>query len=487
MFNAFGFNISKWSILLMMGDLLFFSLSVPVGWWLGMQSGGGKLLIREEPLSLTLLGVVYLTVLYIGELYNYYLDFRRREQVGQVILWALAGSLVAMFVFCFLTPKFLPRGFLEWQAVAFIWLLVLWRYSFSALSLPNRLKRRVLIVGAGDAGRSLLEALEGCPNSGFEAVGFVDDDPAKAHLTINGMRVVGDSSQLGDLVKKYEANLVVLAITHEKSAEMMNRIARLSFNSVQLMDMPSMYEVLTGKIPTDHISDEWLLYHTLYRKRIYYRHFKRLMDLVLSLLGLAFLWPLFLLIAAAIKLDSPGPVLFRQKRLGLEGRPFTILKFRTMYENVSRGSPRWATTKDPRITRVGRVLRWFRLDELPQLVNVLKGEMSLIGPRAEWDLFATKVQEKVIRYRPGRRASDPPGTMIPWGHQERLAYYSFRTIIHPGITGWAQVMFPLAGSSPEDLKEKLQYDLYYIKNMSFFLDLIIILKTLRIIILGKGK
>lgn len=487
MSNAFGFTISKWSTLLLMGDLLFFSLSVPLGWWLGMQLGGANLLVREDFLSLFGLGLVYLTVLYIGELYNFYLDFRRRENLGQVILWALAGSLVAMFVFCYPTPKFLPRRFVEWQAVAFIWLLVLWRYSFSALALPNRLKRRLLIVGAGTAGRRLLEALERRPNSGLEVVGFVDDDPAKAYFSVNGVKVVGDSAQLEELVKKYQANLVVLAITHEKSPELMSRITRLSFNSVQVADMPSLFEALTGKIPTDHISDAYLLFHSLYSSKIYYRHFKRLMDLAAALLGLAVLWPLFLLIALAIKLDSSGPVLFRQRRLGLEGKPFVILKFRTMYEDASTNSPQWAAVKDPRITRVGRVLRWFRLDELPQLLNVLRGEMSLIGPRAEWDVFANEVREKVVRYRPGRRATDPPGTMIPYGHQERLPYYSFRTIIRPGITGWAQVMFPLAGSSPEDLKEKLEYDLYYIKNMSFLLDVIIILKTVRIVLLGKGK
>jgi lipopolysaccharide/colanic/teichoic acid biosynthesis glycosyltransferase len=142
---------------------------------------------------------------------------------------------------------------------------------------------------------------------------------------------------------------------------------------------------------------------------------------------------------------------------------------------------------DPRVTRVGRLLRRTHLDELPQMLNVLKGDMSLIGPRAEWEVFAHKAREKMPEWRPGRRADDPPERKVFCGHRERLPYYSYRLMVRPGITGWAQIMQPYASSSLEDLREKLQYDLYYIKNMGFFLDLIILLKTVRIVLLGKGK
>jgi exopolysaccharide biosynthesis polyprenyl glycosylphosphotransferase len=487
MLKTSGFSISRWSLVLFSGDLLFFAMSIPVGYWLGLQIGGQVLFLREEVFALIALSLVYFTVLYIGELYNFYLDFRQRENVGQLILWGLAAALVALGVFGFPTRKILPRRFLEWQAVIFIWLLVFWRYGFSALALPTRLKRRLIIVGAGQAGRTLLEAIQRRPQAGFEPVGFVDDDPAKADSLILGLPVLGDSSRLENVVKEHNVNLVIMAITHEKRPELINTITRLSYNSVQVMDMPALFEALTGKVPTDHISDAWLLFHSLNTSKIYYRHFKRLFDLIISLGGLALLWPVFLIIAAAIKMDSPGPVLFRQKRLGLGGKPFIIFKFRTMVATSEEEPPRWAALKDPRITRVGRFLRWFRLDELPQLINIVKGEMSLIGPRAEWDVFANESLKKVVKYRTGRRATDPPGTMIPCGYQECIPFYSFRNIIRPGITGWAQVMFPLAGSSPEDLKEKQEYDLYYIKNMSFLLDLVILLKTVRIVILGKGK
>jgi lipopolysaccharide/colanic/teichoic acid biosynthesis glycosyltransferase len=281
--------------------------------------------------------------------------------------------------------------------------------------------------------------------------------------------------------------MLVMAITHEKSLELVNTLADLSYNAYQVTDMPSLFETLTGKVPTNHISDAWLLFHGLNKSKIYYRHVKRVLDVVAGGVGLALTWPLFILFAAAIKLDSPGPALFRQKRLGLHGKPFTIFKFRTMRQDADKDLPRWAALRDPRVTRVGRWLRWIRLDELPQLVNVLRGDMSLIGPRAEWDVFANNSRERVIQWRPGRRSSDLPGTMVPCGSKERIPYFSFRTIIQPGITGWAQVMFPLAGSSLDDLKEKLRYDLYYVKNMGFGLDVIIMLKTIRIVLIGRGK
>ena len=482
-----GLPFSKWAVLLLAGDAAFFSLSVLLGQWVGSRLEGPGLVLREELPALAFLGLVYLTVLYIGELYNFYLDFRRREQVGQVILWALGGSLVAFLIFCFPTPKLLPRRFLEWQALAFIWLLVGWRCLFSALALPERLKRKVIIVGAGRAGRRLLEAIQERPTAGLEPVGFVDDDPAKAKTNIEGLPVLGTSRALDSLARRHKARTVVVAITHEKSPDLVSALTDLSFNGCQVVDMPSLFESLAGKVPTGHISDAWFLFHGLNKSKVYYRHCKRLLDLVIAAACLALTWPLFLCLAAAIKLDSQGPVLFRQQRLGVHGRPFTILKFRTMFEDAQQDMPRFASLKDPRVTRVGRFLRWFRLDELPQLINILKGEMSLIGPRAEWDLYANNCREKVVKWRRGRRDSDPPGTMVPCGYEERIPFYSFRTIVRPGITGWAQVMYPLATSSPEDLETKLQYDLYYIKNMSFLLDVVILLKTVRIVLLGKGK
>ncbi len=219
--------------------------------------------------------------------------------------------------------------------------------------------------------------------------------------------------------------------------------------------MPTMYEQLAKKIPLDYISDNWLFLHSIYQSKYYYRHIKRLTDLILAALGLLLTAPLFPFIALAIKFDSPGPVFFRQQRQGQGGKSFSIFKFRTMVDAPPEQEPRWAESGDPRITRVGWFLRKSRLDEMPQLINVVKGEMSLVGPRAEWDVFAHMSLQEEIKYRPGRRASDPPDYRVPVGAVERVPYYSFRSVVKPGITGWAQVMNPPGRVFPGGLDGKI--------------------------------
>jgi len=253
----------------------------------------------------------------------------------------------------------------------------------------------------------------------------------------------------------------------------------------QILDMPSLYEFLAGKVPIEHVSDIWLFLHNLTTSNRLYRRLKRLLDLVLASVALALTLPLFPFIALAVKLDSEGPVFFCQERLGQAGAPFRIIKFRTMTAQAEAEGPRFATARDPRITRLGRVLRRLRLDELPQLFNILKGDMSFVGPRPEQVQFIQEFQEPCVELRPGRRAGDPPGCLVQCGFKEKLPFYSYRLAVKPGVTGWAQVMYPYA-STPEQTHEKLQYDLYYIKNMGFLLDLLILLKTVRIVLGARG-
>jgi lipopolysaccharide/colanic/teichoic acid biosynthesis glycosyltransferase len=475
-------------LLLLLGDIAAFCLAIPVG--LIMFANGGRdpwFFLDQYRIPLVLVALTYILVLYIANLYDHYLDFRRRENVSRVILTCLIGTLVAVFLFCFSSWRIIPRRFVEWHAVAFVWLTVFWRYTFSFVALPLRLQRRVLILGAGEAGRWIAEVIWQHPNCGLAVKGFVDDDPLKVGTTIDGLGVVGQSGDLGELIKQEKATMVVLAITHEKSGSLLMTLNQVVMNGYELIDVPNLYEFLASKIPVDHISDIWLYFNNLSYRKSYYIKIKRAMDLVLSSVGLLISWPLLLIIALAIKLDTPGPVLFRQRRLGYNAQPFQILKFRSMVGDKDEPIPRWAVRNDSRVTRVGYLLRKMHLDELPQLINILRGEMSLIGPRAEWDVFASKCQELVEECRPGGRVTDPPNHKVIVEYRERVPFYSYRLSVSPGVTGWAQVMFPQAGSSMEDLKEKLQYDLYYIKNMGFLLDLSILLKTIRIVLFGHGK
>jgi exopolysaccharide biosynthesis polyprenyl glycosylphosphotransferase len=436
------------------------------------------------PLLVT--GLTYLLVLYIGDIYDHQQDFRRLRNCVRLIISGLIGTLAVIVLFYFPLGPFIGRTQLIIQALFFIGLLIVWRYTFSALALPQRLQQRLLISGAGRCGRRILEAIRRRPRSGLTAIGFVDDDPRKIGTEIDGLPVMGNSDHIPEIVDLHNVNVVVSAVTHEKSPALIGALTKISWNGCKLTDMPSFYEFLTGKIPIEHISDTWFYLNSMNSNRMYYRHIKRLIDLGLALVGLIATWPLFLFFTLAIKMDSPGPVFFRQERLGQDGKPFSIIKFRTMVQDAEQNGAQWATENDPRITRIGWVLRKLRLDELPQLLNILKGEMSLIGPRPEREVFIREFQQLVPDLRPGRRSNDAPVEIVQCGFKEKIPFYSYRLMVKPGLSGWAQVMYPYA-SSLEETREKLQYDLFYVKNMGFFLDVTIILKTIRILLLGRGR
>jgi exopolysaccharide biosynthesis polyprenyl glycosylphosphotransferase len=393
--------------------------------------------------------------------------------------------VVVIILFYFPFGVFIGRTLLVMEFIIFMGVLVLWRIVFSGLALPERLQRRVLIVGAGDCGSQLLKAVQARPRSGIKIIGLVDDDPQKIGKDIHGVPVLGDSFHLLSLVQERQINLVVLAITHDKSPQLLRELMRIDFGGCQVLDMPSLYEFLAGKIPVEHISDIWFYFNSSLNSKFYYRRIKRLWDVLLALFYLIITSPLFLVIPLAIKLDSSGPVLFRQQRLGQDSKPFWIMKFRTMVDDAEREGPQWASQDDPRITRVGRVLRKLRLDELPQLLNILKGEMSFIGPRPEREVFVSTFQQLVPVFRKKRLGSNDQEVSV-CDYVEQVPHYSYRLLVKPGMTGWAQVMYPYAASL-EETQEKLKYDLYYIKNMGFVLDLAILLKTIRIVLFGRGK
>lgn len=231
---------------------------------------------------------------------------------------------------------------------------------------------------------------------------------------------------------------------------------------VAIEDAVAFYERLTGKIWVKELQPEWLVYSDGFRPSKFYPPLKRLTDIMCAFLLILLTAPLFLLIAFLIKMDSPGPVLFRQERVGMFGQPFTLYKFRSMRQDAEAATgPVWAAKEDNRATRLGRLLRQYRLDEIPQAFNVLRGEMSLIGPRPERECFVRMLED-------------------------RIRYYALRHYVKPGITGWAQVIYPY-GASVEDAIEKLQYDLYYIKHMALRLDFLVLLKTFRVVLFGRGR
>lgn len=337
----------------------------------------------------------------------------------------------------------------------------------STLALRVRRARTVrpaLVVGAGWAGRQVIDTTLRMPQLRIKVVGVIDDDPLKRNFQYKGIPVVGTGQVLREEVEKCGAGLIVTAISALQNAELIKNLLHLKMRGVEVVDMPGFCERATGQIPIKHVEDSWFLYNggfeLLHRPLL--QRFKRAFDVIASLMGLAFSLPLLAIAAVLIKLDSRGPVFFRQERTGRNEKPFRLVKFRSMRADAeSATGPVWASVRDYRVTRVGRWLRITRLDEIPQFVNVLRGEMSFIGPRPERPFFVEKLKKEI-------------------------PYYALRFAVKPGLTGWAQVQYRY-GASVEDAIEKLKYDIYYIKNMSPLLDLWIALKTLKVVLFARGN
>lgn len=298
---------------------------------------------------------------------------------------------------------------------------------------------------------------------------FVVDDPLHREL-INlirsnprsGYRVdrIISSSELSHLHREKIDGLVLPSGAIR--SEMARALRKSRFNGMEIYDPLFLYGELTNRIPVDYLTEQWLFSAALSRSLFHIYKLKRLLDIVVSLFGLLLFLPFFPLLAAAIKIDSRGPVLYRQERVGRNGKEFFIVKLRTMVREAEKENQAvWAKENDPRVTRAGKILRRLRVDEFPQLFNILRGEMSLVGPRPERRQFVEELSRQI-------------------------PFYEERLLLQPGITGWAQANYPYA-SSLEDSKQKLQYDLYYYKNISFWFDMLILLRTIRVVLTASGR
>ena len=366
-----------------------------------------------------------------------------------------AGLLTALTYLAipYFTPHF-PTSRLS--AYLFLGLATLsvpaWRLFYAAVFIQPTFQRRVLIVGAGRSGAELARLLACTPRhgnpyagSGYQAVGFVDDDPAKTGASVEGLPVLGERHDLRRLVDEHEVDRVVVALPHtaEIHPELLQALLDCREQGLLLVPMAALYEQLTGRVPVEHAAGNLLLVLPLEDAATHrlLQVVKRLMDLGAATVGTTALALIAPWVAVANALWSPGPLFYWQTRVGRRGQPFQLLKFRSMIPTAEAQSGAvWAGEGDPRVTPVGRVLRRTRLDELPQVWNILKGEMSLVGPRPERPEFVA-------------------------GLVAQVPFYQARHAVRPGITGWAQVRYGY-GSSVEDALIKLEYDLYYIKHQS---------------------
>jgi exopolysaccharide biosynthesis polyprenyl glycosylphosphotransferase len=387
-----------------------------------------------------------------------------------------AAAVVATVAIYTLIPYFTPpltsRGLIFFTLAFMLGAVLPWRLGYARLFVQPWFQQQALVVGAGAAGVALVSALRSAPHdanpfrgTGYQIAGFIDDDPACQGCTVEGIPVLGDQSSLVEMAQAYGAREIILAITHRHamSPGLLDALLRCRELGLRVVTMATVYERLTGRVPVDHVGEDLQMVVPMddrVGERVY-DLLKRGIDLASALAGLVVIGLVIPPIALSNALSSPGPLFYRQKRVGRGGRVFEVIKFRSMRPDAERATGAvWASTGDDRITPVGRWLRKTRIDELPQLVNILRGEMSLIGPRPERPEFVDRLAQTI-------------------------PFYRARHAVRPGITGWAQICYRY-GSSHEDARVKLEYDLYYVRHVSPFLDLSIALQTLPVMLQGKG-
>ncbi len=398
--------------------------------------------------------------LYYNDLYEVRVASTRGVKLVRAFA-AMGIALLTLSVLYYLLPVVrMERGIAFLAAVIVVALLVGWRLTLEKTRIFNRPLERILVLGTGQHGTSLAGEILRRPELQYKVVGFLDERGSAMGTTLVTPGIIGAVSEVDEIAAREHVDRVVISLAERRGVMPIRQLAALRLQGLPIEEAQSLYERLTGRITLEQLQPSWLILSEGFRKSRLALAAKRLTDMVVSAALIALTLPLMLGVAVAILLETGGPVLFKQDRVGLGGRLFKILKFRSMKTGSDKGTPSWTAESDSRITRVGAFIRKFRLDELPQLVNILKGEMSLVGPRPEVPYFCELLEREV-------------------------PFFNLRHSVRPGLTGWAQVKYQY-GASLEQAKTKFEFDLFYIKHLSVLFDLTILLETAKVVLIGKG-
>lgn len=441
--------------------LLFGGLVISVYLRIGAQDAGYELIERHGFYKAALASLLCLAAFYLYDLYDFVVMHDRRELVLRLVQ-ALGLAWVALALIFYVLPHLMiGRGVTLIALPLALMLMVGWRLSIHWFLGHPGIGERILIVGSGASAVEIArEALER-RDAGYRVIGFVDSDAELVGKSLINPRVVGLTSELDKIVKREDVDRIVVAMGERRGQFPTNQLLHLSLSgNVTIEEGAPFYERMTGRVHLEMLRPSWLIFSSRGRQKRISALARIAIHRGIALVGVILSLPLAMVTAILIKLDSPGPIFYKQERVGKNGQPFTLMKFRSMRVDAEKDGPVWASNADDRATRVGRIIRKIRVDEIPQFWNILKGEMSFVGPRPERPHFVAQLAQEI-------------------------PYYEQRHLIAPGLTGWAQIKYPY-GSSIEDARQKLQYDLYYIKNQSLILDAIIIFETIKIILFGRG-
>jgi len=429
---------------------------------LGFEDGHSELLVRQGLLKAALATVFCLGAFYLFDLYDFIVMHDRRELVLRLIQ-ALGLAWIALaFAFYAFPQLMLGRGISLIALPLALTLMVGWRVSIHWLLGHPDFGEKILIVGSGELAVEVAREMLNRPDAGYRIAGFVGTDPQMLGKSLINPRMIGLTSELHEVVKRENIDRIVVAMGERRGQLPTAELLQLSLTGkVNIEEGASFYERVTGRVSLSMIRPSWLIFSSRGRQTRISGVARNIVHRIVALIGGLLSLPIALVTAVLIKLESSGGVFYKQERVGKNGVSFMVMKFRSMRSDAETAGPVWASQDDDRTTRVGRFIRKTRIDEIPQFWNILRGEMDFVGPRPERPHFVSQLAEEI-------------------------PYYEQRHLIAPGLTGWAQIKYPY-GASIEDARQKLQYDLYYIKNQSLMLDATILFETVKIILFGRGR
>jgi sugar transferase (PEP-CTERM system associated) len=411
--------------------------------------------------KIALVTVVCQLCLYYNDFYDLTLVHSSRELIVRLLQAVGAASIVLAALYVAMPSLMIGDGIFVSALFVFVVAILGWRLLFNQLTGSLRMQERILVVGTGETARKVVRQILTQREFAYRVIGFIDDDAARIGERIVNPGIVGTPADIPALIARHQIDRIIVGLADRRGKLPVEELLHAKMAGVRVEDATTTYERVTGKILIDDLRPSWLIFSDGFRVSRLVRWMKRTVDLVFSLVLAVLSFPFMVLTAMAVAIESGRPVLYCQERVGENGKSFILCKFRSMRLDAEEdGTPLWATAGDTRVTRVGRIIRKTRLDELPQLWNVLRGDMSFVGPRPERPYFVAELARDIPFYR------------------QRLA-------VKPGLTGWAQVKYRY-GSSLEDAMEKLRYDLYYIKHLSIFFDLTIVFDTVKVVLFRKG-
>ena len=428
----------------------------------GTDGSNFELVERQGFLKAGFATLFCLAAFYLFDLYDFVVMHDRRELVLRLVQ-ALGLAWIALALAFYLFPQLmLGRGISVIALPLALGLMVGWRVSIHWLLGHPDFGEKILIVGSGPLAVEIARETLGRPDAGYRIAGFVGNDPEQLGKSLINPRVIGLTSELDQVVRRENIDRIVVAMGERRGALPTHELLQLSLaGTVNIEEGASFYERVTGRVSLSMIRPSWLIFSSRGRQARIEGIVRTIVHRALATFGALLSLPIAIVTAILIKVDSRGPVLYKQERVGKNGRLFTVMKFRSMRNDAEKAGPVWASEHDDRTTRVGRVIRKLRIDEIPQFWNIVRGDMDFVGPRPERPHFVSQLAQEI-------------------------PYYEQRHLIAPGLTGWAQIKYPY-GASIEDARQKLQYDLFYIKNQTLMLDAVIMFETIKIILFGRGR